>query len=222
MATRSERLVPRPLPSILVAVDRALPFEEAGGRPGDPVPDGAAAWLLRDLDLPGLVRIGESRHPMLAVDVDSVEGLNADSAAVRFLVLELGVDAIVSRRPALAVQAAGLGAIGLAHLFAFDSTGLRRSLEGVPAGAGVGVVISPGIVVPHLTEDDLESLPRPLVAYGLVERPEQATGLLRLADAVVVRPELYAAVRAMQRTAAREPRIAGPHRFALDTATETI
>lgn len=226
-----ERTAPRRLPAVFVATDHAIPFDADGS----PVPGaddrmdgrldsgaGPDAWLLRDLDLPALVRIAESRRPMLAVDVDTVEGMNSDAAAVKFLVLGLGVEVVVSRRPSLAVQAVQLGAVGLAHVFAFDSTGLRRSLEGVAGDAGIGVVVSPGLVVPHLTLDDVRRLPRPLVAYGLVDRAEQALALLDIADSVVLRPDVAIAMRAMQRKRAEESGRGDAHAFALDMPADTI
>lgn len=148
-----------------------------------PLPE---ALLLRDLDLPTLVSVAMSARPPLAVDIDTVQGLNADAAAVRFVTGELGMNVVLTRRPAIAAAVAERGCLGLLHVFAFDSTGLDRSLEAHPRRPGVGTTISPGPVLAHLLPQDLERLPRPLVAYGLVATPDLVERLLSRADAVVV------------------------------------
>jgi glycerol-3-phosphate responsive antiterminator len=145
--------------------------------------------LLRDLDLMTLVGVAEAGPEGIAVDLDSVDGLSADDAGARFVVGKLGVRIVMTRRPALAALVAEAGGLGLVHVFAFDSTGLKRALESHPARHRVGTVISPGPVLSHLTADDLEHLPRPIVAYGLIDTPDRARQLLTIADSVVVGPE---------------------------------
>lgn len=176
-----------PLPVIFVPV---------GGRDQGRLPDPPVGVLLRDLDLFALQTAAESGRPLLAVDLDSVEGLNADVAAVAFVVGRLGIEIVMTRRPALARRAADLGAFALARVFAFDSTGLGRSLDAHPGGPGVGTVISPGPALAHISPQDRARIPRPIVAYGLIGTPERALSLLRLADAVVVPAELAAPVAA--------------------------
>jgi glycerol-3-phosphate responsive antiterminator len=142
--------------------------------------------LLRDLDLMTLVGVADSGPEGIAVDLDSVDGLSADDAGVRFVMDRLGIRIVMTRRPALAAVVAEAGGLGLVHVFAFDSTGLKRALEGDPARSRVGTVISPGPVLSHLTADELERLPRPIVAYGLIDSTERASHLLTIADTVVV------------------------------------
>ncbi|MGA2514182.1 MAG: glycerol-3-phosphate responsive antiterminator [Candidatus Limnocylindrales bacterium] len=145
--------------------------------------------LLRDLDLMTLIGVTETGSEGIAVDLDSVDGLNADDAGARFVIGRLGVRVIVTRRPALAALVADAGQVGLVHVLAFDSTGLTRALESHLARDGVGTVISPGPVLSHLTPDYLERLPRPIVAYGLIDTAERARQLLTIADSVVVGPD---------------------------------
>ena len=73
-------------------------------------------------------------------------------------------------------------------MFTFNSTGLYRALEADPRRAGVGTMISPGPVITHMLPEDLDSLPRPVVAYGLIAPAEIAAALLARAEAVVVSP----------------------------------
>jgi glycerol-3-phosphate responsive antiterminator len=168
------------LPRVLVA--------SGGEVPPDLDEPPSAAIVLRDLDLAALVAAARALRPPLALDIDSVEGLNADTAGARFVVEELGIRVVLTRRPAIAVQVAEMGAQGLLRVFAFDSTGLGRSLEGLGEPPGVGTTISPGPVLAHLSAADVARLPRPIVAYGLIATPEIARSLLRRADSVVLSP----------------------------------
>lgn len=176
---------PVELPRALVAVDGRAVLELP--------PNLARLAFVRDLDLGALVAAAEHR-PLLAVDLDSVGGLAADAAAVRFVVADLGVRVVASRRPSVAEEAARLGALGLVHVFGFDSTGVARALESHPKRPGTGTLVSPGLVVRHMTAEELAALPRPLVAYGLVEDVTAARRLLELVDAVVVAPAVAVAL----------------------------
>jgi hypothetical protein len=60
----------------------------------------------------------------------------------------------------------------------------------------VGSVLSPGLVIAHLRPDELAQLPRPLLAYGLIDETEAADACLALADAIVVRPVIAARMAA--------------------------
>jgi glycerol-3-phosphate responsive antiterminator len=170
------------LPPILVSSSGREPLVWAGA------PE--AGTLLRDLDLMTLVAVAEAGPEDIAVDLDTVDGLNADDAGARFVTERLGIRIVMTRRPALAALVGEAGCLGLVHVYAFDSTGLKKALEGHPTRSGVGTVISPGPVLAHLTADDLAHLPRPIVAYGLIDVPSRARQLLTIANSVVVGPEL--------------------------------
>lgn len=174
----------RRLPRILVATD--------GRHAIDLPPSLDAGILLRDSDLATLIHCAESGRSPAAVDIDSVAGVGADDDGVDFVTSRLRVPVILTRRPALAVRAAEHGRLGLVHIFGFDSTGMARSLESHPRVEGVGSVFSPGLVVTHLRGDELAGLPRPLLAYGLIDDVEAAEACLAVADAIVVRPVLAA------------------------------
>jgi glycerol-3-phosphate responsive antiterminator len=123
---------------------------------------------------------------VIRLDLDGVEGLEPSEAAIAFAVERLGIRILLSRRPALMARAAALGCLGLLRVSCLDSTGLERALDGHP-GPPVGTAISPGLVLAHLPPDQRARLPRPLLAYGLVRRPEEAEGAVAAgADAVVV------------------------------------
>lgn len=186
------------LPRVFIATD---------GRERLPAPRGLVTGiLLRDTDLATLVSVAESGRPLLAVDLDSVEGMSADIAAARFVTGRLGFEIVATRRPALARWIADRGAIALLHVLSFDSTGLGRSLETHPR-AGVGTLVSPGPVLAHLAPADLAALAPPVVAYGLIESPEAARSLLEIADSVVVSSQCAMAIlRVDEATASSQDR----------------
>jgi glycerol-3-phosphate responsive antiterminator len=173
------------LPTVLIADDGRQPIDAPAGLP--------CGLLLRDTDLSSVVaRAASARGPM-AVDLDSVRGLQADDAAVEFVIDRLGIPIVLTRRSQAARRAAELGALGLIHVLAFDSTGLGRSLEANLRTDGVGSVLSPGLVLAHMQPSEVDRLPRPIVGYGLITDPDDALACLRLADAVALRPAAAAA-----------------------------
>jgi len=174
------------LPTLLVADDGQLDWNPPRGM--------GAGILLRDTHLPALIRRATSSGPPLAVDIDSVAGLGGDEAAVDFVVGRLGIQVVLTRRSQLAARVAQLGCLGLLHVLAFDSTGLNRSLESHPRLPRVGTVVSPGLVLSHLLPAELASLPRPILAYGLIDTAEAAETILTDADSVVIRPDTAARI----------------------------
>jgi glycerol-3-phosphate responsive antiterminator len=177
---------PPALPRVLIADDGRVPV-----RIPSPL---VAGVLLRDIDLEALVERAANRDGPLAVDLDSVRGMASDEAAADFVLDTLGIGIVMTRRAHVATRVASRGGIGLLHAHAYDSTGLRRALEGSPLHEGVGTVVSPAAVLPHMRPSELEQLPRPIVAYGLLTRPEDVLDCLTLADCVVLRQQVADAV----------------------------
>jgi glycerol-3-phosphate responsive antiterminator len=169
-------------------------LEASDGRSAWSRPDGVdAGLLLRDTNLTSLIRQAGKAHKV-AVDLDTVEGLADDDAALNFLVDTLGFRIVATRHASVANRIADLGALALLRVFALDTSGLTRSLEGHPGRPGIGTILYPGLVLPRLREGVRARLPRPLVAHGLLSDPEDVAACLRLGDAVVVSRELLQAV----------------------------
>jgi glycerol-3-phosphate responsive antiterminator len=157
--------------------------------------NGQGAWtplgrdvglLLRDTNLTALVA-NAGHDTALAVDCDGVEGLGDDRAAAEFLVLRLGFGIVLTRHAAMAANVASLGGLALLKVFALDTEGLRHSLEAHPRGSAVGTAICPGLVLPHLEPEEVSLLPRPILAYGLLDAPADIAACLEIADSVVLR-----------------------------------
>jgi glycerol-3-phosphate responsive antiterminator len=177
-----------PLPRVLIAdngrVPIRLPRRLRGG------------VLLRDIDLAAVVERAANGDAVVAIDLDSVRGMESDETAADFVMGTLGIRIVMTRRAHVAVRVAGRGGIGLLHALAFDSTGLSRALGGSPPAAGVGTVVSPGAVLPHMRPSELEQLARPIVAYGLLTRTADVLDCLELADSVVLRQDVADALAA--------------------------
>ena len=157
------------LPAVLIASD---------GHHAIRPPDGIdAGVLIRDSDLNTFVHRVASDCPPVAVDIDSVAGLGTDEDALRFVTGRLGIGIVLTRRSQVAARVAALGHLGLVHVFAYDSTGMSRSLETHPRSERVGSVLSPAQVIVHLRPEELERLPRPVVAYGPIEEVARRSGL---------------------------------------------
>ena len=186
------------LPRVLVT-DDGMPVVAVDGL--------STGVLIHDADLATLVdRAGAAAVPV-AVDIDSIRGLKADEASLTFVVRALGAAIVITRRRALAERATEMGVVGLQSAQAFDSTGLRRSLPSGGTTVRAGTVVTPGLVVPHLRQEELDRLPRPVVAHGLIVRPADALACLARADAIVLRPD---AARFLAASLAGRPASAPP------------
>ena len=170
---------------------RHLPkiFEASNGHGNWSPPGRDVGLLLRDTNLAALVaNAGNAgKDTTLAVDCDGVEGLGDDRAAAEFLVVRLGFGIVLTRHAAMATNVASLGGLALLKVYALDSEGLRHSLEAHPGGSAIGTAICPGLVLPHLEPGEVSLLPRPLLAYGLLEAPADIATCLAIADSVVLR-----------------------------------
>lgn len=141
--------------------------------------------LIQDRTLHELVLLSARRDVPVAVDLDTIEGLAPDRAAIAFLAERLGVAVVITRRPALAALAHRSGCLSLLHVHCLDSTGLERALAAHPGGP-VGTALSPGLMLAMLSAAERRRLPPPVVAYGLVRRPEERDAALAAGAAGVV------------------------------------
>jgi glycerol-3-phosphate responsive antiterminator len=157
----------------------------ATGSSRRPGPD-ISGVLVHDVSLIEVVRLSAATVLPLALDVDTVEGLAPDAAAVAFLAHRLRLPILITRRPALAARAGELGCLALLHVHCLDSTGWERAMA-VHPGPPVGTAVSPGLILSHLDPLQRGALPRPVLAYGLVRRPEERDAAFAAgADGLVV------------------------------------
>jgi glycerol-3-phosphate responsive antiterminator len=177
---------PPRLPRILVATGARDPIRLPSIRD--------VGVLFRDADLPALLTAAMATGVPEAVDLDTIRGLRADDDAVGFVMERLGIRIVMTRRPQTAQRVAEAGGLALLHTLAFDSTGVSRILDSLPRSLGIGAVISPGLVLPHMLPSEVGRLPRPLLAYGLIMEPSDALACLALADGLVLGPDVAASL----------------------------
>jgi glycerol-3-phosphate responsive antiterminator len=144
--------------------------------------------LFHSTTLSDLIRLAAGARCPLALDLDSIEGLEPSGAAITFAVERLGIHVLLSRRPALMAWARQAGCLPLLWISCLDSTGFERALTAHP-GPPVGTAISPGLVLAHLPVAQRSRLPHPLLAHGLVRRQQDvAAARAAGADSVVIDP----------------------------------
>jgi len=193
---RSSRLDVR-LPRVLVATGAHEPLRLP--------PIGDVGVLYRDIELPSLLGSALSTAAPKAVDLDTVRGLQADEDGVAFILERLSIQIMITRRPQTAERVAEIGGLALLHTFAFDSTGVSRALDSLPRSLGIGAVVSPGLVLPHMLPSEVQRLPRPLLAYGLIMEPDDIEACLALADGVVLGLDVATAQASVLAAALGEP-----------------
>lgn len=174
------------LPRLLVATSAHGPLRMP------PIAD--IGVLYRDIELPALLGAALSVSGPKAVDLDTVRGLLPDDDGVEFMMERLAIPIMITRRPQTAQRVAEIGGLALLHMLAFDSTGVARALDSLPRSLGIGAVVSPGLVLPHMLPSEIRRLPRPLLAYGLIMEASEAVACLSLADGVVLGLDVATAV----------------------------
>jgi glycerol uptake operon antiterminator len=156
-----------------------------------------SAVLLRHCNLFELAGLLERayRHKIATyVNVDSIDGIHADNAGLRYLAERLAVTGVLSNSPRVLSIAKGFGLETIQRIFALDSTGLEATLESVDVTYVDLLDISPALVVPHIMPQLRLLLPRPFIASGLIQTAEHIQTILSAGacGVVVARIDLWA------------------------------
>lgn len=127
------------------------------------------------------------------VNLDGVEGLAADSAALAFLATDLGFSGVVSVKPHLLRDASRFRLRTIQRIHALDSTGLETGLNSIGLPAPYAIAIAPAVAIPQVMPTVRESTNAPVWGTGFISRAEQATAVLAAGASVVssAQPELW-------------------------------
>ncbi|MEO6797462.1 MAG: glycerol-3-phosphate responsive antiterminator [Candidatus Dormibacter sp.] len=127
------------------------------------------------------------------VNLDGVEGIAADSAALAFLATDLGFSGVVSVRPHLLADASRFRLRTVQRIHALDSTGLETGLSSIVAPAPYAIAIAPGVAVPQVMPAIREVTGTPVWGTGYITTTEQANSVLAAGANVVscARPEVW-------------------------------
>jgi len=109
-------------------------------------------------------------RPVL-VHIDLLEGIGKDEVGVQFLE-ELGVRGVTSTRAHLIRHARRHGLVAIQRLFAVDSDALATGVASARDASPHAVELLPGLALPHLMPTLGRDLGLPVIAAGLITRPE--------------------------------------------------
>src|SRR5437588_8112468 len=84
------------------------------------------------------------------VNLDAVEGLAPDSAALAFLATDLGFSGVVSVKPHALKDAGRFRLRTIQRIHAIDSTGLETGLSGIVSPAPYAIAIAPAVALPFV------------------------------------------------------------------------
>ncbi len=112
------------------------------------------------------------------VNLDAVEGLAGDSAALAFLATDLGFSGVLSVRPSLLRDASRFRLRTIQRIHALDSTGLETGLNSVGQPAPYAIAIAPAVAIPQVMPIIRESTNVPIWGTGFISTSEQAAAVL--------------------------------------------
>src|SRR5712692_12067245 len=119
------------------------------------------------------------------VNLDAVEGLAADSAALAFLATDLGFSGVLSVKPHLLRDAGRFRLRTIQRIHALDSTGLETGLRTLASPAPQALAIAPALAIPHVVATVRAVTSVPLWGTGYVTTSEQAQRILAAGAEVV-------------------------------------
>jgi glycerol uptake operon antiterminator len=127
------------------------------------------------------------------VNLDGVEGLAADSAALAFLATDLRFSGVLSVKPHLLRDAGRFRLRTIQRIHALDSTGLETGLSSIGQPAPYAVAIAPAVAIPQLMPAIRASTNAAIWGTGFITTAEQAVQVLAAGASVVssARPEVW-------------------------------
>lgn len=144
-------------------------------------------------DFSTLLEKANRRDYAVYIYIDTVDGIQADSAGLQFLAERFHIAGIISHHPKTLALGKELGLETIQRIFAVDSSGLDNALATVEAETVDLLDIAPAPVIPYLTPQQLSVLPRPFIGSGLITTFSQIQAILHAGarNVAVTRPELW-------------------------------
>ena len=118
------------------------------------------------------VRRAPARGKKILLDVDLMEGIGKDEAAVKFIAEKIRPDGIITTRPNIVKCAKSKGLYTVFRVFLIDTQGLNSAIANADKLSPDAVELMPGLV-PELIEKFLREN-RAVIIGGLISRKEQA------------------------------------------------
>lgn len=119
------------------------------------------------------------------VNLDAVEGLAPDSAALAFLATDLGFSGVVSVKPHALRDASRFRLRTVQRIHAIDSTGLETGLNSIVSPAPYAIAISPAVALPLVMNAVRAETDVPVWGTGFVTTADEANAILAAGASVV-------------------------------------
>lgn len=156
----------------------------------------ARVVLLRHCSLFELGPLLESAHRRgcaIWVNIDHIDGINADEAGIQHMARHFHVQGILSHHPKTLFLSKHFGLETMQRIYAVDSTGLETALESVDPNYVDILNICPALVIPYIASYLQTILPLPFIGSGLISTQEQARSIFQAgaAGVTVLRSDLW-------------------------------
>jgi glycerol uptake operon antiterminator len=119
------------------------------------------------------------------VNLDAVEGLAPDAAALAFLATDLGFSGVVSVKSHALRDASRFRLRTVQRIHAIDSTGLETGLSSIVSPAPYAIAIAPAVALPQVMPAIRAVTAIPVWGTGFIGSAEQAEQILATGAAVV-------------------------------------
>ena len=145
------------------------------------------------LAMVGALATAAHRGIAIFVNLDGVEGLAPDSAALAFLATDLMISGVVSVKPNLLRDASRFRLRTVQRIHALDSVGLETGLSSIVRPAPYAIAIAPALAVPQVLELVRQVNDAAIWGTGFIRSAEQARQVLAAGAEVVScsRPEVW-------------------------------
>jgi len=137
------------------------------------------------LAMVGPLAIAARQGIAIFVNLDGVEGLAPDSAALAFVATDLGLSGVISVKPHVLKDAGRFRLRTIQRIHALDSTGLETGLRALASPAPQALAIAPALAIPHVVATVRAVTSVPLWGTGYVTTSEQAQRVLAAGAEVV-------------------------------------
>lgn len=137
------------------------------------------------LAMVGALAAAARRGVAIFVNLDGVEGLAPDTAALAFVATDLGVSGVISVKPHLLRDASRFRLRTIQRIHALDSTGLETGLRTLASPAPQALAIAPALAIPHVVTALRAVTSVPLWGTGYVTTSGQARNVLAAGAEVV-------------------------------------
>jgi glycerol uptake operon antiterminator len=141
--------------------------------------------------------VGAARQGVaIFVNLDGVEGLAPDTAALAFLATDLGFSGVVSVKPHALRDASRLRLRTVQRIHAIDAAGLETGLNSFISPPPFAIAIAPAVAVPQVIDAVRAVSSAPIWGTGFITSADQARAVVAAGAELVSssRPDVWRAL----------------------------